>query len=247
MAAFVVRLLGGVLLALACAPGALGALAQDVERDDDRAVRRAIESREATPDTRVPAAGYDEPGIPILALAARAGSVRVVRLLVSLKADLNAKTPAGETPLMLASFIPDESGEAGEPATTVHYEIVRLLVEAGAPLENPGQLTAAGYAAYAGHMEILRYLLDRGAAPDGSATGGVARVPTPLTMAMMQGRTDAARLLLERGADPRIKTAAGDDALTLARKLNRTDLVPMLECAAGLAPGQRFAEFCARR
>jgi len=247
MASLVVRLFAGALLALASAPGAFAALAQDVERDDDRSVRRAIESGEATPDTRVPTVEYGEPGVPILVLAARAGSVRVVRLLVSLKADLNAKTPAGETALMLASFIPDEPTGSGPPVTTAHFEIVRILVEAGATVENPGQLTAAAYAAYAGHLEILRYLLDRGASPDGGVSSDVARFPTPLTMAIMQDRKDAAHLLLERGANPRIKTSAGDDAPSLARKVNRADLVPLLECAAGLAPGKKFAEVCASR
>src|SRR5215510_2921883 len=119
------------------------------------------------------------PSSPVRQRAARAGSVRVVRLLVSLKADLNAKTAAGETALMLASFIPDEPTGSGPPVTTAHFEIVRILVEAGATVENPGQLTAAAYAAYAGHLEILRYLLDRGASPDGGVSSDVARFPTP--------------------------------------------------------------------
>jgi ankyrin repeat protein len=235
------------VLAAICLQGARAALPQDIELDDASSVRRAIESGTATPDTRVVAAGYGEPGAPILCLAARAGSVKVVRLLTSLEADLNARTPVGETALMLASFTPDESGEAGAPATVTHFEVVRILVEAGASLENPGQLTAAAYAAYAGHVDILRYLLDRGASPDGGATGEEHRVPTPLAMAVMKGDRDAARLLLERGANPRIKGPAGVDALAFAQRFNRTDMIPMLECAMGLASGQRFAEACARR
>jgi len=55
------------------------------------------------------------------------------------------------------------------------------------------------------------------------------------------------RLLLERGANPCIKGPAGDDVLGLARKFNRAELVPALECAVALAPGERFAERCASR
>ena len=230
-------------LVLAAGPlVAHGALFQDLERDDASAVRRALDAGEITPNATV-----GEPPVPILAAAARAGSIQVVRLLVARKADLDAKTPMGETAVMLASFVPDASGETGVAPRQVQAEIVRVLVEAGASLENPGNLTAVSYAAYAGHVEILRYLLDRNASPNGGAVGGEYRYPTPLAMAIMKGNADAARLLLERGADPRIKGPAGEDAVGFARKFNRPELMPALECAAALGPGERYAERCVRR
>jgi len=241
------RRLAIAIVTSACAHGAHGALPQDVELDNVSAVRRAIESGAVTPDTRISSAEYGPQGIPILALAARAGSVRVVRLLVSLMADPNAKTPLGETPLMLASFFPNVSGEFGAPTSRAHIEIVRALVEAGAELENPGLLTATSYAAFAGQIEILRYLLDRGASPNGGATGEPHDYPTPLAIAVMQGKGAAVRLLLERGADPRIKGPAGHDSLAYAQKYNRSDLIPMLECALTLGPGERFADACKGR
>jgi uncharacterized protein len=221
---------------------ATGALYHDIERDDASAVRSALESGEITLDAKV-----GEPPIPMLAAAARAGSVQVVRLLVSRKVDLNAKTPVGETAVMLASFMPDAAGEPGVAPSRAQAEIVRVLVEAGASLDNPGNLTAVSYAAYAGHVEILRYLLDNKASPDGGATGPAYRYPTPLVMAIMNGKPDAARLLLERGANPRIQGPAGEDALGFARKFNRADLIPPLECAVALGPGERFAERCRDR
>jgi ankyrin repeat protein len=239
------RGLGVVLAGALILPAAHAGLTQDVELDNAQAVRRAIESGAATPDTRVLDAGYGTPGIPLVALAARAGSVQVVRLLVGLKADLNALTPVGETAVMLASFVPDPATDTGLPAKPVQLEIVRTLVEAGAALENPGRLTAVSYAAYAGHLDILRYLLGRKASPDGSATGEQTDYPTPLMMAVMQRKKEAARVLLEHGANPRIRNPAGADALTLAQKQGRPELVPLLECAAALAPGQVFAAACA--
>jgi ankyrin repeat protein len=237
------RRLAAAVIAAAATQAGHAALPQDVELDNAWGVRREIESGRATADARVPVEGYAPPGVPILALAARAGSLEVVRLLVSLNADLNAQTPVGETALMLASLVPDASGEPGTPVTTAHFAIVRALVEAGAALENPGRLTAVSYAAYAGHVDILRYLLDRGASPDGGAAEEGHPVPTPLAMAVMQGNTAAVRLLLERGANPRIRGPAGDDALGFARKFKRADVVPMLECALGA--GKRFAAACA--
>ena len=60
----------------------------------------------------------------------------------------------------------------------------------------------------------------------------------------MKGDRDAVRLLLERGANPRIKGPSGEDALGFARKFNRAEMVPLLECAAALAPGERFVARC---
>jgi ankyrin repeat protein len=234
-----------ILAAALLAPGAHAGLVQDVELDNAAAVRKAIESGEATPDARLSGAGYGEPGIPLIAYAARSGSLQVVRLLVALKADLNVTTPVGETAVMLASFVPDPAGESGLPGKPVQIEIVRTLVEAGASLENPGRLTAVSYAAYAGHLEILRYLLDRKASPDGGAESGQYDYPTPLMMAVMQRKKEAARLLLERGANPRLKNPVGADALEVARKMDRPELVPLLECALALAPEQSFATACA--
>lgn len=238
------RRAAALLAALLALPAHAG-LTQDVELDDAQAVRRAIEASAATPDTRVLDAGYGPPGIPLIALAARAGGAEVVRLLIALKADLNAPTPVGETAIMLASFVQDPVSDSGAPARAVQLAIVRALVEAGAALENPGRLTAVSYAAYAGQLDILRYLLDRKASPDGSATAGQSDYPTPLMMAVMQRKKDAARLLLERGADPRIRNAAGADALALAQQQGRPEFVPLLECALALAPGQTFAAACA--
>lgn len=235
------RLAAGILVAVG-PHVAHGTLFQDVERDDASAVGRALDAGEITANATV-----SEPPVPMLVAAARAGSIQVVRLLVERKADLDAKTPAGETAVMLASAVPDAPAEAGVPPREVQAEIVRVLVEAGASLQNPGYFTAVSYAAYAGQVGILRYLLDRNASPDGGATGIEYRYPTPLAMAVMKGDAEAVRLLLERGANPRIKGPAGEDALGFARKYNRTDLAPLIECALALGPGERFAERCGKR
>ncbi len=58
----------------------------------------------------------------------------------------------------------------------------------------------------------VKLLLSRGALPDGR--GGSKT--TPLVMAAGYGYDDIVRLLLKAGADPHLKAANGDDALTAA-------------------------------
>lgn len=236
------------LAAFACvaAAAAHAALFQDIELDNAGAVRRAIEAGAATPDSRVAASGVTAEGLPMIAVAARAGSVQVVRTLIALRADVDAPTPAGETALMLAALAPADP-PAGAPSPATQLAIVRALAEAGARIENPGGFSPLAYAAYAGQIDIMRFLLDRGAAPDGGATGDEHPYPTPLAMAIMNGQREAARLLLERGASPRVRGPTGLDAAGLAARYNRRDLVPMLECALALAPGQGFVEACRGR
>jgi hypothetical protein len=65
-------------------------------------VRAAVEARVASVNERIPAPVYVE-GTPLLTIAARAGSVDVVSYLIKAGADLNARTPANETALMLAA------------------------------------------------------------------------------------------------------------------------------------------------
>jgi len=63
-------------------------------------------------------------------------------------------------------------------------------------------------------------------------------------MATMMGHEDSARLLLEAGANPRLRVSAGNTAMEFAQKYRQTHLYPMLRCAEGLPRGQKFALWC---
>ena len=76
--------------------------------DDVPGIRGAIESGQLKANQRVATKGYPD-GAPIIAIAARAASLDVLRFLISVGADVNARTPVEETPLMLASFFHDET------------------------------------------------------------------------------------------------------------------------------------------
>lgn len=208
----------------------------DVERllnaiaiDDAAFVQRQLASGVLAAGAQIPAPGYPD-GTPLLTLAARDGSVNVVRVLLGAGADPDASTPVGETALMLATFFPNEDDDL--KARERHEQTVRLLLDAGAQVDNqPHSYTPLGYAAYRNRERIMRFLLARGARVDGDAVGGRTYVNTPLMMAAMQGHYDAAVSLLRAGADPSVRRVQGHTAAELAAKYHHRELATLLVCA----------------
>jgi hypothetical protein len=210
-----------------------------VVADDVYTVRNAVQTGGLSPDARVPAEAYPD-GAPLIAIAARAASLEVLRFLISAGADLNARTPVKETPLMLAAFFSDESQQGSGRAFERHERAVRLLVEAGADLENePYRYTPLAYASYRGNERVVRYLIDRGARVNADAQQGGTYINTPLMMAAIQGHEAIARLLLRAGADADVRVYGGHSAAEFAAKHNHHSLARLLQCAQrqyGAAP-----------
>jgi len=205
-------------------------------------VRAAVEARVVDLNARIPAPVYME-GTPLITIAARAGSVEVVRYLIRAGADLDAQTPAYETALMLATYFPSEPGESSDR----HEQVAHMLVDAGAAVDNhPYNYTPLAYAAYQGRERMIQFLLKRGAKVNVGANPGYVYVNTPLMMAAMQGHATAAVLLLRAGADPRVRVVNGHTAAELAAKYNGSNLVPLLKCAEAVGPGQAFLQRCER-
>src|SRR5688500_18605711 len=63
-----------------------------LETDDVQFVRSAVQSGSVSVNQRVSAPGYPD-GAPLVALAARAAALDILRYLISAGADLNARTP----------------------------------------------------------------------------------------------------------------------------------------------------------
>ncbi|HEX2830311.1 MAG TPA: ankyrin repeat domain-containing protein [Burkholderiales bacterium] len=196
--------------------------------DDVYTVRGAVQNGGLSPNARLSVEAYPD-GAPIIALAARAASLEVMRFLISSGADVNARTPVNETPLMLAAFFFDEV--RGNRSFDRHERAVRLLVESGADLENYYYYTPLAYAAYQDNERVVRYLLQRGAKVNGAAQQGGTYSNTPLMMAAIQGHERMVRMLLAAGADADVRVYGGHTAAEFAEKYNHHGLAQLLQCA----------------
>jgi len=216
-----------------------------VALDDATQVRDIVQTAAVGVNAVIPAPGYPD-GTPLVTLAARDGAVDVLRYLVASGANINARTPVGETAVMLAAYFPNEQADRG--TLDRHERAVELLVNAGANVENDAyNYTALSYAAYQDRRNIIRYLLKRGARVDGNVHAGVTYVNTPLMMAAIQGHYDVAISLLRAGADARIREYRGRTAAQFAAKYKHERLADVLLCAQGLPRAAKFDASCLNR
>ncbi len=243
--------LGCVVAAAGCvsiAPGTNAAIDRErlsnaISLDDVAQVRTLVEARAIGVNDVLPGIGYVV--TPMITVAARHASLNVLRYLIAAKADLNARTPDRDTALMLAAYFAQEDRDRNAASYERHDQAVRLLVEAGADLENAGHsYTPLAYAAYAGRDSTVRYLIEQGARINADAQGRSTRVNTPLMMATMQGHQSAARHLLRAGADAGVRVTGGMTAAEFAQKYHHAQLGQLLRCAENLRPGESFGKRC---
>ncbi|MGB9746988.1 MAG: ankyrin repeat domain-containing protein [Bacteroidales bacterium] len=149
-----------------------------------------------------------------LILAAEQGDSASVAFFIGRKADVNAETWEGVTPLIYAS----QNG---------YLPVVKILVEAGANLNHRADDggTALSAAIKFNHGYIADYLLLHGADPDIPDSYGV----TPLMYAAAYNLHEMADILLYYGAHVSLKDNYGNAALHVAA------LVGSLETASLLA------------
>jgi ankyrin repeat protein len=180
-------------------------------------------------------------GLTALILAAREGDLETTRLLLDAGADVNQRSYAGWTPLLIAT-------------NNRNYQLAKFLVERDADVNIPSLRVSPGRPAVPNftplylatdnrnieggdypvpkpdmdHLDFIRILLGHGADPnarisDNTATRTIFTMQwffedgaTPFVRAAQSGDTVLMKLLLDRGADPKLATNAGDTALAAA-------------------------------
>lgn len=167
----------------------------------------------------------NDKGEHALHVAIREGSTKVAAFLLQqriIKFDI--ANPDGETPLMLA-------------ALRGQVDIARKLIERGAAVNKTGW-TPLHYAASNPKPEavdMIKLLIEFYAYIDAESPNKT----TPLMMAAYYGSEEAARLLLEEGADPTLRNVLGLTAIDFARKAERDQLAKdIAESLRGQQPEQ---------
>jgi ankyrin repeat protein len=153
--------------------------------------------------------------------ACRAGSSRIVSMLLGCGADKDAPDPGGLTPLHCA-------------CANDCREVVEVLLAAGAKQVAGGTsgIFPLHVAISNDKIEAVTLLLRAGADPNASTEFG----RTPLVQAMLQDQESCMSLLLNHGANPN-KVAGSPAPLQTAIDLGNTRFVGML-LNAGADPGQ---------
>jgi uncharacterized protein len=156
----------------------------------------------------------DPKGRPGLFIALMDGSLKVAEVLVDFpKTNVEWRSPQDESPLMIASL-------KGNTA------LVRKLIARDADVNKPGW-TPLHYAATGGHVDVIQVLLDENAYIDAESPNK----STPLMMAAKYGNLEAVKLLLESGADPRLRNQLGLTAIDFAHQGNRSDAAEAIAAA----------------
>ena len=207
--------------------------------DLEKVKERLLQKNQAIAVADLPKDGDADPprpegGFTPLLHATMAGNLEGVRVLLAAGANVDDAAPDGTTPLILA--------------INKHQEDVALfLLEKGAnPNAADAGYTALHTAAATGQMTVAKALVARGADPNGRLTmplrlsaafipynpelvsGRLSQVgATPFMLAAKSVDTRMMRLLVENGANPRLKANDGTTAIALAAGLGKRSATDM--------------------
>ncbi len=256
---------GRTPLMLAAAAGHSEAVQRLIELGADTA--RRIDSQSLTapstdplaktgPEVRVGGPRLADEGCNALMLAAQAGHVDVVRVLLQAAPDLETANHDGDTAIVLAnrqghrevvdllagagaSVIPLGPSNLLAAVCAGDENAVAELLVAGVPADvvdedqRHGTRTALHLAAEAGHHTIVEALLQAGAQVDTPILEGTAPFDrTALHLAAANGHHEVARILLAHGAAVDAQTKAwdgpGETPLTMAAEAGHAEVIAVL-------------------
>lgn len=204
---------------LACAAAQAGSYEDfftRIIRDDAKGIE-ALVQRGFDPNT------LSEKGETGLTQAFKLDSYRAAKGMIALPAtQVNLANAKGETPLMMAAI----KGQ---------LDLAKALIARGADVNREGW-TPLHYAVSApsedgADLKMVALLLEQHAYIDAASPNGT----TPLMMAAQYGTRSAVQLLLQEGADPKLKNQQGLTASDFAARADRTEVVTWL-AEAGAAP-----------
>ena len=154
----------------------------------------------------------DESGFSALDLAAANGALKVVKLLLSTR---------------LCGAVLLSNTEVAVASAGGHADVVRYLIESGAPLKpiHANTTSALHLASQHGHIAVVILLLDAGADANARDENGY----TPLIVAAAHNHTELVKALCLQGADANVATNDdGNNALMYAAHAGNEDMVRVL-------------------
>lgn len=205
-----------VFVAAGCATaGSYDDFFRSIKRDDASSIT-ALLARGFDPNTT------DARGEPGLLIALREPSPKVAKILIAAPATkVETRNSADESALMIAAIKGD-------------VDSVQSLIARDADINKTGW-TPLHYAVSVGgpqQLAIVKILLEDSAYIDAESPNKT----TPLMMASYYGSSDAARWLLNEGADPTLRNDQGMTAADFARKGQREDLAKDIDAKTARGP-----------
>ena len=188
-------------LVLAQTPDQVADFTKAAKFDDVSEVKSLIQAG-VSPNT------LDPKGNPMLIVAIRDKSLQVADLLLANKAiNVNLMNKSGENPLMMASI----EGE---------LPLVETLVLKNKAEVNKSGWTPLHYACTTGKLSVAEFLITKGAKVNALSPSET----TPLMMAVGSGNDLLIKLLLDNGADLRMRNHEGYSAIDVAALFSKDDI-----------------------